>query len=285
MISAPGFLRHIEACNRWEPHRFLPLLIAGQQVGMLTHPFAARLAERWPQDFSLDREAMTLCDYAGFEQTSNLFNRVCAELVANGDLQTPIGEPYPITASGRQDAVATIDRVAASLFGLRAFGQHLNGYVNKSDGLYLWIATRAADRRIFPNALDNMVAGGLPYGISLLNNLDKECQEEAAVPLELSRQAVATGALSYTCATPKGLKQDTLYCYDLCLPKAFTPVNRDGEVAKFELMPVMEVAEMVRSSDRFKLNCNLVIIDFLIRHGMIDGDHPEYLQLSRGLHG
>jgi hypothetical protein len=39
----------------------------------------------------------------------------------------------------------------------------------------------------------------------------------------------------------------------------------------------------VRESDEFKLNCNLVIIDFLVRHGYIDQEAPDYLEIVQGL--
>ena len=48
-------------------------------------------------------------------------------------------------------------------------------------------------------------------------------------------------------------------------------------------MPWERVAEIVRDTDEFKFNCNLVIIDFLIRHGLITPDHPDYLALAAGL--
>jgi len=44
-------------------------------------------------------------------------------------------------------------------------------------------------------------------------------------------------------------------------------------------MTVDEVATLVSETTEFKANCNLVIIDFLIRHGHISPDYPGYLQL------
>jgi hypothetical protein len=41
--------------------------------------------------------------------------------------------------------------------------------------------------------------------------------------------------------------------------------------------------ELVRTSDAFKFNCSLVVIDFLIRNGLIGPEHPEYLDLAAGL--
>jgi hypothetical protein len=44
------------------------------------------------------------------------------------------------------------------------------------------------------------------------------------------------------------------------------------------------VVETVRDTDDFKFNCALVVIDFLIRHGVVaPDDEPDYLTLVRGL--
>jgi hypothetical protein len=90
--------------------------------------------------------------------------------------------------------------------------------------------------------------------------------------------------LTYNMETEKGMKPDTLYCYDLQLPPSFRPRCTDGEVEGFELVPVRDVMEIVRASDEFKLNCNLVIIDFCIRHGYLGPEHPEYHEIVTRLH-
>lgn len=41
----------------------------------------------------------------------------------------------------------------------------------------------------------------------------------------------------------------------------------DGEVESFKLIPVAQVANVIRETGFFKANCSLVIIDFLFRHG------------------
>lgn len=51
----------------------------------------------------------------------------------------------------------------------------------------------------------------------------------------------------------------------------------------FVLLPIDAVAALVASTDAFKQNCNLVIADFLIRHGTVTPDTPGYLQLVAGL--
>jgi hypothetical protein len=49
-------------------------------------------------------------------------------------------------------------------------------------------------------------------------------------------------------------------------------------------MPIDEVAAIVRDTEQFKFNCNLVIIDFLVRHGLIGPDEPDYVAIAQGLH-
>ena len=40
---------------------------------------------------------------------------------------------------------------------------------------------------------------------------------------------------------------------------------------------------IVDGTDDFKFNCNLVLIDFFIRHGMLDPDHADYVAIAKGL--
>jgi hypothetical protein len=49
------------------------------------------------------------------------------------------------------------------------------------------------------------------------------------------------------------------------------------------LLPIADVMDIVRDTDQFKLNCNLVIVDFLVRHGLIGPEHDEYLAIATGL--
>ena len=58
-----------------------------------------------------------------------------------------------------------------------------------------------------------------------------------------------------------------MFCYDLELPSTFIPTPMDGEVESFELRDLEWVLEKVvqGGSEGYKPNCNLVVIDFLIR--------------------
>ena len=91
------------------------------------------------------------------------------------------------------------------------------------------------------------------------------------------------GAITYTMENETGLKPDMMFCWDLALPAGFQPSCEDGEVAEFRLLPVEEVMEIVETTDDFKFNCNLVIFDFCIRHGVLPPEHSDYETILKGL--
>jgi 8-oxo-dGTP pyrophosphatase MutT (NUDIX family) len=277
-----SYLRHIRACNAPVTEPFLPWYIDGRVHGWIRPAFADHLAD-WPDLFERRDEALHTPSAQVPELTGRLAE-VARELAARGVVTALLDEPYPITAGGREQTIATVDRVLAAPLGLRSFGQHLNGYVRDGGHILMWIGRRARDRLIFPGALDQLVAGGLPHGVDLWDNLVKECAEEAGMPEALARRARPVGALTYNRVAERGFRPDVLYCYDLELPGDFVPRNTDGEVEEFLLLPLEEVARIVRETDEFKLNCNLVIIDFLVRHGVIGPDDPDYLAIVTGLH-
>jgi len=44
------------------------------------------------------------------------------------------------------------------------------------------------------------------------------------------------------------------------------------------------VFETVRDTTEFKYNCNLVLIDFFVRHGFMRADDPDFFAIMEGLH-
>ena len=278
-----SLLDKIRACNDWTADDYVPFLLSGEPLGWVRRDFADALSGR-AQDFQLDAAGLSWHTApAGFAARSERFQRILSELIEDGLISHRHGEPYPVCAGDREQTRFLIDRAAAPYFGVRAFGQHLNGYVRTANGLELWVGRRAADRRNYPGRLDHLVAGGLPWGVTLAENLRKECYEEAGIAANLADRAVPVGAITYCRSSAAGLKPDVIYCYDLELPAGFTPVCTDGEVAEFFRCPVEQVLAAVRDSDDFKLNCNLVIIDFMIRHGVLGPADRDYLALVQGL--
>jgi len=276
------YLRHLKNCNNFDPHLYTPFTLDGKQVGWITQQFGKRLQQE-PVFLFGEGEITLIPELQHFQQRTDALAEVVVKLHREGLINTILNEPYAFTDGPRDEALCLIDRAAAVLFGLRSFGQHVNGFVRTGGDIQMWIGRRTNDRFLFPGKLDQIVAGGLPWGVTLEENLKKECYEEAGISAEVAMQAKPVGIIRYQLSSERGGKQDLLYCYDLELPTDFQPYCTDGEVEEFYLMSLEEIAVLIRESDEFKLNCNLVIIDFLIRHGWLQPHEPDYVELASGL--
>ncbi|KAI9635984.1 NUDIX hydrolase domain-like protein [Dioszegia hungarica] len=180
----------------------------------------------------------------------------------------------------------TLERAACALFGLATFGVHLMAYEGEGKDMMLWVPRRSTTKPTFPGMLDNTVAGGIPAGISPLESMIKECQEEASLPESfVVSRLKAAGVITYFYITPDGYLQPELeYIYDLPLPSSTSaeyikPKPCDDEVESFALMNVPDTLTAMYAGE-FKPNCGSVIVDFMIRHGMVaTDDEPNYLEI------
>ena len=279
-----SFLDRIHTCNRHDRARYRPFVVAGTRVGWIGQTLARRL-ESFTDVFAVEAERVVLNPrLADPASRSAAVEAVLQRLAAEGLVRHWRNERYPVAAGFDQAPLLAMERAAVPLFGVRAYGVHVNGFVRDGHGIRMWIARRSTTKPTYPGMLDNMVAGGQPLGLGLLENVQKEAWEEAGIPAWLSQRARPVGAVSYCYEGAGGLRPDTLFNFDLELPPDFFPEPRDGEIESFALWPMERVIETVRDSEDFKFNCNLVIIDFLIRHGFIGPDDPDYLALVAGLH-
>ncbi|MEO5338295.1 MAG: DUF4743 domain-containing protein [Magnetospirillum sp. WYHS-4] len=280
-----SFLDRIRACNVADLARYRPFRVADADVGLVRDDFA-RIIEPFPDVFGVSPAAVVLNPgLASPAERTRAVDHVLRRLREEGHFPHWREELYPVAAGFGRPSLFAMERAAVARFGVLAYGLHLNGYVRGPDGsLRMWIGRRACDRPLEPGKLDQMVAGGQPAGLTLAENLAKECAEEAGMPADLVRRALPVGAVSYILERPEGLRRDVLFNYDIELPADFRPRNTDGEIAEFILMSMDEIVALVRDTDEFKFNCSVVLIDFLIRHGILAPEHPDYLELLLGLH-
>ena len=278
------YLDHIRRCNAHDMADYVPWNIGGVRAGFVFRDLAKRL-RAFGDVFSGGPAGLSMVPALSTPAArTEAMEGVLARLREEGFCRPPRNEPYAVTERVGGAHLMTVDRTAASVLGIISTGFHLNGTVGTGPDLAMWVARRSLTKITFPGQLDNIVAGGQPATLSVAQNVIKECQEEADIPASLAGRARPVGLISYTMAVEDGLRRHAMYVYDLDLPRDFTPRPFDGEVEEFRLQPIAEVAETVRGSlDDFKFNCNLVIIDFLIRHGLIAPDHPDYIQLCQGL--
>jgi len=278
-----SFLDRIRVCNEREMGRFRPFVVAGERLGWLKPPFLDEL-RAFPKLFEISAEEVTLAPALSTpEARTAALGEALAALASKGVITGWRNEVYPVSSSWGLPPVMLMERAATPYFGVRAYGVHMNGFVREGERISMWIGRRAFDKPTYPGMLDNMVAGGQPAHLSLQENLIKESHEEAGIPKALAARARPTGAISYSMETDEGLKPDVQFVYELELPPDFTPVNRDGEIREFMLWPIERVMEVVSSTAEFKFNCNLVIIHFLVQHGLVSPEDPDYLAIVKGL--
>ncbi|MEZ5647828.1 MAG: DUF4743 domain-containing protein [Alphaproteobacteria bacterium] len=284
----------IDACNNADLRIFRPFRLAGKTIGYIGKSFADLLKIHSDgifhiTDAAIDLDPSLKTSAARTERLDKLMRKLAALNVILGWREESFGVYDAGDIPGKSTPLFHLERAAIPLLGIRAFGVHMTGYVRKQGELHIWVARRSRNKPTYPGMWDNTVAGGMPVGYSLAENLAKECAEEAAIPADLAAKAQAVGMVSYayTETTPAGfvtLKPDIQFCFDLELPADFIPHNTDGEIESFHLWPVMAFAEKIRDTAEFKFNCNLVAIDFLIRHGIITPDNtPDYVSLCRDL--
>jgi 8-oxo-dGTP pyrophosphatase MutT (NUDIX family) len=266
--SGPGyragveaFDRHFAACdNARLPGERLPLSIGTAQVGWVSPDFSHHLAGL--PGFSVRPDSVVV-DPAQPDALTQAAQTLCQRGVLHWR-----SEAFDVRADENGPVLARLDRGALPAFGVLALGAHLNGLVRRADGLHVWVGKRSAHKLLDPGKLDNIVAGGVPAGLSPLQTLIKEAGEEAGMPEAMARAAAAVGQIAYAMERPEGLRRDVLHCYDVDLAEDFVPHPEDDEIEFFELWPIERVYAAVRDTDDFKFNVNLVLIDLFRRLGM-----------------
>lgn len=277
------FYRHIARVNQADLSQFTPLLIHGAAVG-LVHQKVASSILKTPFVALKDSHLVLKPEQDDLDGRSTALRAILHHLIAEGLSRRERFETYSVATSYGAAPLALADRALMPLLGLPATGIHCNAFVRKADGIYLWTARRSPTSHVDPNKLDHLVAGGQPHGLTLHKNLAKEAWEEAAIPEEIAGQGVPAGCLRYARQDDHQLRRDTLFIFDLELPLSFQPRSNDGESLDFRLLHADEVKNLMLEEDTFKFNVPMVLVDFMIRHGLIDPEEPGYTALAHGLH-
>ncbi|KZT50785.1 hypothetical protein CALCODRAFT_525823 [Calocera cornea HHB12733] len=195
---------------------------------------------------------------------------------------------HPYADLRPENVAFTMERAACKLFGVVTYGVHMTMYRRVDGEVRIWVPTRSRNKQTWPLYLDNSVAGGIPHGMSPLDSMVKECEEEASLPPDLVRAHIKqVSSISYfTQNAEKWLEPEVQYVYEMFLPDGVDakPAPSDGEVESFEMCNLDDILEKMHAG-KFKPNCGAVIIDFMIRHGYLTAENePNYLEIITRLH-
>ncbi len=139
-----------------------------------------------------------------------------------------------------------LERAAFRFFGLRSHAVHINGFT--PDGR-MWCGRRALSKATDPGRLDNLAAGGLPAGETVLDCALRELYEEAGLPESLARQVQPAGYITTARMEAEGWHEETLLVFNLQIPAVVQPHNTDGEVSGFECLSLDEVMQRIAARD------------------------------------
>lgn len=277
-----SYIARIREANNADLADYLPLWVEDRRVGLIWRPQLDLIRD---SGIAL-RVENGHCHWqppGDFHDNSALLAACARQWLQSGLVSGWRDENYAIAADFYTPPCAVIERAAMPVLGACGYGVHVNGLTKRNNEVHMWLGKRAHDKSTDPGKLDQIAAGGIPHGISVFANMQKECEEEAALPPELTQHARAVGMTSYLRQTENGIRADVLFNYDLWLPPDFTPENRDGEVAEFICLPLHDIAAIVEHTDNIKFNSALVIIDLLIRHGHLTPEHRDYQAIAGSL--
>ena len=259
-------------------------------------------ANSWAIDSS--NQSITLMsplDIPTAASRSQIMAETLRQMAASGNFKILQGwrdERFPVYGPSGE-LVLEIERSASALFGVITCGVQMICYTPVEDGqgqsqdLRLWIARRSRLKQTYPGMLDSTAAGGLESGKSPRDAMACEATEEASLDTDLlEAQMKSVGCISYfhvrgcLAGGETGLLQPELeYMYECNMkPDDPVPKPKDSEVEDLRLWTVEQVLEALRNGE-FKPNSAVVLIDFLIRHGVLVPEmESRYLDIITRFH-
>ncbi|KAF4999128.1 hypothetical protein FDECE_11591 [Fusarium decemcellulare] len=244
---------------------------------------------------------------------NNCFDRWIAKSAPRREFQ-----PLHVADSTQQGL--TIPLPARGLFGVVTVGVHLNVYtVNQVDGREtvdrIWVSHRARGVHVsYSGLLDQVVAGGMDPTdrisgvLSPCVTLKREAGEEAGLHIDLDSRKIfadqddgrqrpvgsvrqAPAITFYDCkdrgaglVNEGHLEPGVRFVYDLRVDDAgFKPRAKEQSIERFEALTVDEVKQTLRDR-RWKPNCGLVMLDFLVRKRLVtEADDSRLGDITAGL--
>ena len=163
----------------------------------------AAFAIEWDDD---SRSYLTLTEMCGrtFKSRTEAISKVTNHMKEKGVVTGWRDELFPVSATFYREPLFAMERAAVSFLGVLEYGVHIVGIVQESpentngNSLRMWMARRSATKSKWPGMIDHIAAGGQPIGLSLTENVVKECFEEAGIDESITRKGLRpTGAVTY----------------------------------------------------------------------------------------
>ncbi len=158
-----------------------------------------------------------------------------------------------VSRDGR--TLAAVERGVVRVLGLATFAVHLSG--RGAAGAF-WVQQRALDKATDPGQWDTLMGGQMAAGESILSTLERETAEEAGLSLADLRALQRVDDVIVRRPVAEGFINERIAVFQATLAPGATPVNRDGEVARFECLAERELAARLAGGG-FTLEATLIL--------------------------
>lgn len=160
------------------------------------------------------------------------------------------------------NVLGELERGVCRQFGVETEAIHLVGYCGKDD---VWVQQRAHNKPNDPSKWDTLVGGMIASEDNILTALERETWEEAGLLVAELKILATKGTVHQHRPSDDGYGAylaETVHWMTARVPSLIKPVNQDGEVAQFALLPAQTVLEMILQ-DEFTLEASLILLDAL----------------------
>lgn len=280
MESNEFLLNLLKARNSFKINDFIPVFVNENIIGFVHHE-NKELITNSNSKFNVGRDKIILkTDCYNYDYLTKIFQEINEDLISKNVLNySHNGEMYRVVTNDFSTPLFSINRYAASFWGIRIFGVHLNGLVRNNSGqINMWYSQRSKNR-LAAGMLDHLVCGGQPSDITLIENLYKESYEEAGIGNNLIKNAIPVGVVSCVEQKDKFLNRFTPFIFDLFLSDDFKHISNDRSASCFSTLSLNELLKNPQKIQDFKSACQPVIISLLIRFGYIKPDDKYYIHL------
>ena len=142
-----------------DKHKYFQFIVDDQEVGIIV-PKVANIIAKY-ECFTIKGRQVILCPiFKTPDEKTRAVEAVLCDIRDKQLIKKLNGwrnEHFNVKSRFSEPPLFTIERSAASLFGIKQYGCHVNGYVKKNGAYYLWIARRSKTKQTYPGMLDNFV--------------------------------------------------------------------------------------------------------------------------------
>ena len=248
MTPAPSWLAAARLAAQQPPLRVRwPLWVAGQVVGSVEPHVLTEMGLQRTVD---ERYARSNQEFKGApawvldtppDGTTAALNALADALRARGVCGPWRNEQLRVL-NRAGEPVGTIERGAVRVLGLATQAVHLVGHTG--DG-HLWVQQRAFNKPNNPGQWDTLMGGMVSAADTLQQALTRETWEEAGLQVHTLQTVAHGGHLDFARPADEaggaGYMVERIDWFHATVPDGMVPVNQDGEVARFELLPPGEV--------------------------------------------